>query len=723
MKAHLYQKKNFLIGVNFKSAYLGRVRSEMEELIFATDDYKMIQDGANRIYYTNYYPIYGIEDCGNFLIIYKDKALTNIPFKEETNTLAEIKEAILKQENNKVTFCYENDEYTSNKESFLDDYTTNFLDHNTEITYYSSKKTGMITRNDYSGYGYASSEYDDYPEIEEIPEVATNTSNYVVSDTSTAILTTDTTNATEDVYEDRPEQYTATLEDFTIYTSFIPKLPEGSDIKLVIDIMTQLKPYEQQIMIAMPVSVILTLLISIFLINSIGHVKGKDEIELTDFDKIPLEIPFIIILLIVALLGVSIEELAFESVVSQDTFLTTVATIYIIIAVLTEILLVTIIARIKAKKFLDTCICGRLFKWSVKILSKILDIIKNWIIKFFNGIKKVKQGISENIKLTWKLVGAIGIYIIVSIVLLGIFGGFGIALDGFLLLFVIYQMLARVNSFVKLEAGLKEIYEGNNTIRLYKDDFTKEFENCVDYVNDISNGFENAVEESLKSERLKTELITNVSHDIKTPLTSIINYVDLIKKENIDNDKLKEYVDILDSKSQRLKKLTEDLVEASKASSGNVSLNLEEIGLIELLNQLIGEYKDKFEEKNLEIVTNLSKVNVKVKADSRYLYRVIDNLFGNISKYALEGSRVYVETEIMEAGRVKVILKNISKEKLNISEEELMQRFVRGDKSRTTEGSGLGLAIARSLTELQKGTLNCKIDGDLFKVEVEFNLI
>lgn len=723
MKAHLYQKKNFLIGVNFKSAYLGRVRSEMEELIFATDDYKMIQDGANRIYYTNYYPIYGIEDCGNFLIIYKDKALTNIPFKEETNTLAEIKEAILKQENNKVTFCYENDEYTSNKESFLDDYTKNFLEHNTEITYYSSKKTGMITRNDYSGYGYASSEYDDYPEIEEIPEVATNTSNYVVSDTSTAILTTDTTNATEDVYEDRPEQYTATLEDFTIYTSFIPKLPEGSDIKLVIDVMTQLKPYEQQIMIAMPVSAILTLLISIFLINSIGHVKGKDEIELTDFDKVPLEIPFFIFLIIIAIFGVSFEELSSEIMVSQDTFLTTVATVYIIIAVLIETFLVTIVARLKAKKFLDTCICGRLFKWSVKILSKILDIIKSWLSKFWSSIKKVKKGISENIKLTWKLIGAIGIYIIVSFVLLGIFGSFGVILDGFLFLFLIYQMLARINSFMKLEAGLKEIYEGNNTIRLYKDDFTKEFENCVDYVNDISNGFENAVEESLKSERLKTELITNVSHDIKTPLTSIINYVDLIKKENIDNDKLKEYVDILDSKSQRLKKLTEDLVEASKASSGNVSLNLEEIGLIELLNQLIGEYKDKFEEKNLEIVTNLSKVNVKVKADSRYLYRVIDNLFGNISKYALEGSRVYIETEIMEAGRVKVILKNISKEKLNISEEELMQRFVRGDKSRTTEGSGLGLAIARSLTELQKGTLNCKIDGDLFKVEVEFNLI
>ncbi|MFG6318569.1 MAG: sensor histidine kinase, partial [Clostridia bacterium] len=138
---------------------------------------------------------------------------------------------------------------------------------------------------------------------------------------------------------------------------------------------------------------------------------------------------------------------------------------------------------------------------------------------------------------------------------------------------------------------------------------------------------------------------------------------------------------------------------------------------------LIGEYKDKFEEKNLEVISNLSKVNVKIKADSRYLYRVIDNLFGNISKYALEGSRVYIETEIIDGGKIKTILKNISKDKLNISEEELMQRFVRGDKSRTTEGSGLGLAIARSLTELQKGNLDCKIDGDLFKVEITFDII
>ena len=253
------------------------------------------------------------------------------------------------------------------------------------------------------------------------------------------------------------------------------------------------------------------------------------------------------------------------------------------------------------------------------------------------------------------------------------------------------------------------------------------------YVNDIASGFSNAISESLKSERLKTELITNVSHDIKTPLTSIINYVDLLKKENIQNEKVKEYIDILDKKSQRLKKLTEDLVEASKVSSGNVKLNLEDINLKELFNQTIGEFKDRFEEKSLKIETTVPEKDIKIRADSRYLYRIIENLFSNITKYAQENSRVYIDIEEKEKienknenGQkenrryVNISIKNISKEKLNISSDELMQRFVRGDKSRYTEGSGLGLSIAKSLTELQGGKFDITIDGDLFKVEIEW---
>ena len=242
------------------------------------------------------------------------------------------------------------------------------------------------------------------------------------------------------------------------------------------------------------------------------------------------------------------------------------------------------------------------------------------------------------------------------------------------------------------------------------------------YINDIAGGLSNAVEQSLKSERLKTELITNVSHDIKTPLTSIINYVDLLKKEKMPNEKVTEYLMILDNKSQRLKKLTEDLVEASKASSGNIKLNLEKININELIKQVSGEFEDRFKERGLEEVRNLPEEDIFVQADGRYMYRILENLYSNSAKYALENTRVYMDV-ISQSKSVVIQMKNISKEELNITTEELMQRFVRGDSSRNTEGSGLGLSIASSLTELQKGKFHIYLDGDLFKVTLGFERI
>lgn len=266
--------------------------------------------------------------------------------------------------------------------------------------------------------------------------------------------------------------------------------------------------------------------------------------------------------------------------------------------------------------------------------------------------------------------------------------GIAILIDIGITVYIFYQTIQRINCFKRIEEMLKNIYEGNNKERLNEESFTREFKQMVNYINDISNGFENAVEEGIKSERLKTELITNVSHDIKTPLTSIINYVDLIKRENIENEKLKEYIEILEAKSHRLKRLTEDLVEASKASSGNVKLNLEALNIGELINQTTGEFEDKFKDKDLEIIADIPKEGIFIEADSRYMYRVIENIFSNVSKYALKGSRVYVDVS-EKSEKVKIEVKNISEQKLNISESELMQRFVRGDKSRTTEGSGL----------------------------------
>ena len=233
-----------------------------------------------------------------------------------------------------------------------------------------------------------------------------------------------------------------------------------------------------------------------------------------------------------------------------------------------------------------------------------------------------------------------------------------------------------------------------------------------------------AVDDSTKNERMKADLITNVSHDIKTPLTSIINYVNLIKMEDIENERVKNYVRILDEKSQRLKQLTEDLVEASKVSSGNVKLDMQQIDIVELVCQTGGEFNEKFESKSLTIVTKLPKQAVYIWSDGRHLYRVIENLYNNAAKYALEGTRVYVEVQ-EEEDVATFSIKNVSEKSLaleNSNVEDLTERFIRGDSSRTTEGSGLGLSIAKNLTILMGGRFSISVDGDLFKATLKLPL-
>lgn len=276
----------------------------------------------------------------------------------------------------------------------------------------------------------------------------------------------------------------------------------------------------------------------------------------------------------------------------------------------------------------------------------------------------------------------------------------------------------------KIVDGIAKIRDGEVTYQVTTEGMHGENLKLAQAVNSIGEGIKTAVETSMKDERLKADLITNVSHDIKTPLTSIINYVDLLKREKIETEPVKGYIEVLDAKSQRLKQLTDDLVEASKISSGNITLIMEKINLTELLNQSLGEFSEKFEEKKLSVITEFSAEAVYIEADSRRIWRVVENLFGNICKYALEGTRVYIDMAVPEKEKsVSMSIKNISAQPLNIQAEELTERFIRGDVSRSTEGSGLGLSIAKNLTQLQNGKFEIYLDGDLFKVTLTFPVV
>lgn len=267
--------------------------------------------------------------------------------------------------------------------------------------------------------------------------------------------------------------------------------------------------------------------------------------------------------------------------------------------------------------------------------------------------------------------------------------------------------------------GMKKITDGQLQYKIPTERLSGKKKTMAEYVNRIGDGLDAAVEQSVKNERMKTELITNVSHDIKTPLTSIINYVDLLKRENIPDEKIQGYIQILDEKAQRLKVLTEDVVEASKASTGNITLEMTDMDFRELFHQVLGEFGEKFEEKELTLMLHEPEEPVVIHADGRRLWRVLENVFTNAVKYSMPGTRVYAEVSVVNK-RMLFSLKNVSAQPLNISADELTERFIRGDVSRNTEGSGLGLSISKSLTELQGGIFKLYLDGDLFKVTVIF---
>ena len=492
---------------------------------------------------------------------------------------------------------------------------------------------------------------------------------------------------------------------YTAFDETVQNIDSSSDITLNRALYNQTKSLYKYSYSTLIISIIIGSIELIYLIYSLGYVKNKEEIYLSWLDKIPLEILFfgycLLFFVEAALLVMCL------SVISVDVNLCVMLIMLVgYFSVLSALYGAgTLLKRIKAYTFFKNSITYRILKWLIQ------------------KYKNVKNIISSNKNLG----GKIALYFIgivtVSILIGLIFKEFGILLDIVFWIWCYYKIMKEVDKFKQIHDATEKIYKGDTNIKLDESLYTGVLKELAIYINDIAGGFSNAIKESLKSERLKTELITNVSHDIKTPLTSIINYVDLLKQENIQNEKAKEYIEVLDNKSQRLKKLIEDLVEASKASSGNIKINKEVLNVKELLNQVTGEFEDKFNSRGLNIISKLPEKTVYIKADSRYLYRVLENIYSNVAKYAEENTRVYIDCILEEENTVTIYVKNISKDELNISADELMQRFVRGDKSRNTEGSGLGLSIAKSLTELQDGTFNIYLDGDLFKVAIKFKRV
>ena len=472
-----------------------------------------------------------------------------------------------------------------------------------------------------------------------------------------------------------------------------------------VDIITRLIPLE-----------IVAFLISfIYLIVSAGRRKGSEQIHLSRYDKIPGEVIVFIVVVAGVFFGTSNLFFDFASTVDYVIYMNyypfnpteLILSIFTILAVLFAeylflmIVLMRIVRRRKAG----------IGYWD----TSIFHMLGEKAVCMYDARKEVGR-------LLLLLIGGIVCFLICS----AFASGYGLmaALGVLGMIFIPFLMIKRL---IQEAIWRNRIYEGINHIaggepgyKINLDGMKSNERKAGEQINNLGEGLQIAVTQATKNERLKSELITNVSHDIKTPLTSIINYVDLIKRENIENEKVKEYIRVLDEKSQRLKHLTEDLVEASKANTGNLNLDMEKIDFMQLIHQTIGEFQDKFEERQLKTVVKLDKSPIWIYADGRRVWRVMENLLQNIYKYAMPQTRVYIES-VTTSKKTTVTIKNISENPLNIPASELTERFIRGDVARTTEGSGLGLSIAKSLTELMNGTFELYLDGDLFRVSIGFD--
>ena len=480
---------------------------------------------------------------------------------------------------------------------------------------------------------------------------------------------------------------------------------ESAETDTEVRIYEELYPLRYTLIVVGVVSFLLAILLFVFLMASAGHHDASGDVKADVVERIPFDL----------LLTISITGICAMIIIIGETFNSrqlvmsfVIAAMCLIIAgLLTLMCLMSAAVRLKLKTLLSGCLIWRVLRWGWK-----------WLKNAFCALADLLHGIP----LIWKWIPVYAVLLILDFWLT-----FTFRRDSDMLVFVLllhWALIAAAILYVvlclrRLRDGTTAIAAGEENIVIDTKHMAGDFKAQADDLMHIRDGLSRAVDERMKSERLRTELITNVSHDIKTPLTSIINYVDLLSHEELPEGNAAEYIAVLQRQSARLKKLTDDLVEASKASTGNLPVSLEQLDLSVLVDQIQGEYVDRLTEKKLELIVTKPDKPVLVQADPRHLWRVLDNLMTNILKYAMPGTRVYLDLTYNNSHPV-LCLRNISAEPLNMRPEELTERFVRGDSSRSTDGSGLGLAIASSLCKLQNIEMDLAIDGDLFKVTLLF---
>lgn len=453
----------------------------------------------------------------------------------------------------------------------------------------------------------------------------------------------------------------------------------------------------QETLIVLAVAFVACVVLFSYLAAAAGHSRGVEGIRLNFLDYIWVEVWILLVIILLSIVLGLLDPYSYSSPFIREA----VAGTFFFWGL--AACLLTLIRRGKAKKMYATSL--------VRLLLKPVRSFGRF----------VRRAVRHSRAVTKVLVAALLIVLFELICLEGRYSG------GIMFLWVmgnVALVLLAVWIAVQYDTLRKatERMAAGELGQVVKEGDVPLFKPLAANLNHCGEALTAAVQDATRSERLKTELITNVSHDIKTPLTSIISYVDLLKTTDIQDPKALEYIAVLEKKSKRLAQLMVDLVEASKVTSGNVSVEMEPLNLGELIKQASGEFEARLEEKNIALLCRLPEEPVMVMADGRHMWRVLDNLFGNTVKYALEGTRVYVDLTV-ENGAAALVIKNISRDPLNIRPEELMERFVRGDQARHTEGSGLGLSIARSLMELQGGSMELAIDGDLFKVQLRMRAI